>query len=128
MHVTLLADFVKNIGFDRNEIFNRTGGLDLEAETRAYQLRANVGNPTIQRFGDWFAFGGYKYLQRDSVLDAFNDGDFYLGGTNAKGWFMGGGYGVSRDAWLSLKYTTANEVDGLPLSINTLMIDFNARF
>jgi hypothetical protein len=128
VHVTLLGDYAVNHGFDRGEIFQRTGGLDVEPRVTAWQLRAQVGYRTIERRGDWFAFGGYKLLQRDSVLDAFNDGDFYLGGTNAKGWFLGGGWGVDRNAWIGAKYTTANQIDGPPLAIDVFMIDFNASF
>ena len=128
IRVILLGDYAKNVGFDRAEIFQRTGGLDLEPRVTAWQLRTQVGYRAIERRGDWFAYGGYKVLQRDSLLDAFNDGDFYLGGTNARGWFLGGGLGVDRNAWIGVKYTTANQIDGPPLAIDVFMIDFNASF
>jgi hypothetical protein len=125
--LTILADWARNVGFDREEILKRTGFL-LEPRDRALQLRVAFGHQLIERWGDWFAFGGYKRLEADSVLDIFNDGDFHLGGTNAKGWYLGGGFGIGRNAWIGAKYATANEIDGPPLAIDVLQIDFNARF
>jgi len=128
--LTLTADWAKNVGFDSSEIDNRTGGVlaGLQARTNALQYRAQFGHVLIERRWDWFAYGAYKRVERDAVLDAFVEGDFNLGGTNAKGWIVGGGLGVGRNAWLGLKYTTANQIDGPPLAIDTFMLDFNARF
>ncbi len=42
VHVTLTGDYVKNIGFDKNEILRRTGRL-YEEETDAYQVKLDVG-------------------------------------------------------------------------------------
>jgi hypothetical protein len=67
-------------------------------------------------------------LERDAVLDAFTDSDFNLGGTNAKGFVLGGSYGVEKNAWLTARWFSANEIDGPPLSIDTLFLDLNVRF
>ena len=125
--VTLLADWAKNVGFDREEILGRTGA-DLERRDSARHLRLTFGHSQMQRWGDWFAFGGYKRVEADSVLDVFTDGDFHLGGTNAKGWYFGGGFGIGRNAWFGAKYSTGNQIDGPPLAIDVLQIDMNARF
>jgi hypothetical protein len=122
-----LVDWARNVGFDREEILARTGAA-FEPRDTAVHLRATYGHQLIERWGDWFVFGGYRRLDADSALDIFNDGDFHLGGTNAKGWFAGGGYGIGRNAWIGVKYSTANELYGPPLAIDVLQIDFNARF
>lgn len=124
---TLLADWARNVGYDRQEILDRTG-FALEPRDKALQLRATFGHELMERWGDWFVFGGYKRLEADSVLDIFNDGDFHLGGTNARGWFLGGGYGVARNAWFGAKVTAASQIDGPPLVIDVFQLDFNARF
>lgn len=62
------------------------------------------------------------------MIDAFTDPDFHLGGTNAKGWILGGDFGISRNFWLSLKWTTSNEISGPPLGIDSLFVDVNSRF
>jgi hypothetical protein len=127
VHVVLTGDFVKNIGFDRQEIQQRTG-LDLEPKTRGYHLKLAVGTPVMKKHGDWQFITAYKYLERDAVLDAFTDSDFHLGGTDAKGWIMGGSYGLATNTWLTLRWLSSNEIDGPPLAIDVLQIDLNAKF
>lgn len=141
VHVTWLLDVARNLGFDQNEITRRTAGLatdpvltaagltqPLQARTKAYGTRVTVGKPRIEERGQWQAYAGYKYIQRDAVLDAFTDPDFHLGGTDARGWLAGGAYGIDRDTWLSLKYLATEAIDGPPLSIDVLQLDFNLRF
>jgi hypothetical protein len=127
VHIVLTGDYVKNLGFDRSEILSRTG-LDIAPETRGYAGRLLVGMPQLRQRGDWQTFVGYKYLERDAVLDAYTDSDFHLGGTNAKGYLVGGAYGLARNAWLTLRWLSSNEISGPPLSIDVLQLDFNARF
>jgi hypothetical protein len=122
-----LVDWARNIGFDSDEILARTGAA-LEPRDTAVHLRATYGHQLMEHWGDWFVFGGYRRLDADSALDIFNDGDFHLGGTNAKGWFVGGGFGIGRNAWFGVKYSSANEIYGPPLAIDVLQIDLNARF
>ena len=64
----------------------------------------------------------------DAVLDALTDSDFHLGGTNAKGFTVGGSYGVDDNAWLTLRWLSSDQIDGAPLSIDTLQFDLNTRF
>jgi hypothetical protein len=127
VHVVLTGDFVKNIGFDRQEIQQRTG-LDLEPKTRGYHLKLAVGTPVMKKRGDWQFITAYKYLERDAVVDAFTDSDFHLGGTDAKGWIMGGSYGLAANTWLTLRWLSANEIDGPPLAVDVLQVDLNAKF
>jgi hypothetical protein len=128
IHVTLLGDYAKNVGFDRNEIFRRTGGLDLEPQVNAWQLRLQVGHKKIEREYDWFVFGGYRRIERDAVLDAFNDGDFHLGGTNAKGYVIGGSLGLFHNVSVSARWLSAREIVGDPYAVDVIQMDLNARF
>jgi len=127
LHVVFTGDYVKNIGFDRAEIQQRTG-LDIEPKTRGYHVKLAVGMPLVKKHGDWQFISAYKYLERDAVLDAFTDSDFHLGGTDAKGWILGGSYGLANNTWLSLRWLSANEIDGQPLAVDVLQLDLNARF
>ncbi|HEY9198738.1 MAG TPA: putative porin [Gammaproteobacteria bacterium] len=135
-HVILSADYARNLGFDEDEILQRTG-LDAEPEVDAWQVGVTVGWPEIAKRRDWQVFTFYKHLERDAVLDAFTDSDFHLGGTNAEGWILGGSYGLADNTWLTLKYMTADEIhglyddsvpDGAPLGIDVVQMDVNARF
>lgn len=127
VHVVLTGDYVRNLGFDRAEILSRTG-LDLEPQITGYYARLLVGMPRLRERGDWQVHFGYKRLERDAVLDAFTDSDFHLGGTNAKGYILGGSYGLARNAWLTARWLSASEITGAPLSIDVLQLDLNARF
>lgn len=127
VHVVLQGDYVKNIGFDRDEIRRRTG-LDIEPRTLGHQAKVTVGMPQLRQRRDWQVSLAYKYLQRDAVLDAFTDSDFHLGGTDAKGYILGAAYGFDKNTWLGLRWLSADSVDGPPLAIDVLQLDLNARF
>jgi hypothetical protein len=128
IHIVLLMDYVKNLGFDRTEVAARTGNPNVEEDTEGYQFGLTVGYPTIRYFGEWNTFLFYKYLGADAVLDAFTDSDFHLGGTNAKGWILGGELGLYKNVWLRGRWLTADEIKGPPLAIDVLQVDVNARF
>jgi len=126
-HVMFTANYSDNLGFDQSEILSRTG-LDIEPRTQAYQVRVDVGRPEINRFGDWNVWMAYKYLQRDSVLDAFTDSNFHLAGTDAQGWSLGVNYGLARNTWANLRWMSTAAIDGPPFDVDVLLADLNARF
>ena len=125
--LTTAVDIVKNIGFDRNEILRRTGA-DISERSLGYVVQFSLGWPEINSFGDWSVFGGYRYMQRDAVIDAFTDSNFHLGGTDAEGYFLGGHFGITRDTWVRLRWLSSDEIDGPPLGIDSLQVDLNSRF
>lgn len=126
-HVMIGAEYVKNIGWDAQDVLRLTGTL-LEERTEGYEGSIVVGRPTLAGLGHWRAFALYRYLERDAVLDAFADSDFHLGGTDAKGFQIGFDLGLSRGTWLRLRYLTANEIDGPPLGIDVWQLDLNGQF
>ncbi len=135
VHISLTGDYVRNIGFDRNEIIRRTGivpGLVPDEEVNAYQVRLDVGMPTTEKLHDWQVFAAYKHLEADSVVDTFTDSDFYQRGTNVKGWILGGSYGIGKNTWLQARWFSADEISprgGLdPLGIDVLLLDLNTKF
>jgi hypothetical protein len=130
VHVILTADYVRNIGFDKQEIARRTGQPvgTYKEETDGYQVSLNIGMPKVVQRNDWQVFGAYKRIEADAVLDAFTDSDFHLGGTDTKGWVLGASYGVDKNAWLTARWFSADEITGLPLATDVLLLDFNARF
>ncbi|MGE0384902.1 MAG: putative porin [Gammaproteobacteria bacterium] len=156
IHVMLTGDVVKNIGFDRDEIFARTGGVlfnnalqgctgraCIVDRTLAWNVEFTVGWPNVARRGTWQLFGGYRYVERDAALDAFTESDFHHGGTDAKGWVFGTRIGLTENTVLRARYITADEIqdsarldaatnqrfiDGPPLGIDVLQLDLNAKF
>lgn len=129
IHIIGSFDWARNVGFDRDAILARTG-QDIEPETDGYQVKLTVGHPKFTYLEDheWQAFVGYRYLERDAVLDAFTDSDFHLGGTNAKGFMIGGSYALYKNTWLSARWMSSDEISGLPLSVDVFQLDLNARF
>ncbi|MFX9023817.1 putative porin, partial [Acinetobacter baumannii] len=65
----------------------------------------------------------------DATLDAFTDSDFHLGGTDARGYFLGGKLGVADSTSVTLRWMSANTIS-LPqaLNIDVLQLDLNTSF
>ena len=110
-HIYVIADYVKNIGYDKQEVEQRVGLDDYKAGDTGYQVKVTFGWPTTTKRGDWQVSIAYKYLERDAVMDGFADSDFHLGGTDAEGYILEGSYGILQNTWVTLKYLSANEVD-----------------
>ena len=136
-HLKFSADYAKNLGFDvsnyKNIIVNGgsvagSSSQSYKGETNAYQVRADLGWPKVDAFGKWSVFTYYKYLERDAVLDAFTDSDFHLGGTNVKGWTVGGNYGLVKNVWLTGRWLTGNVISGPQYGVDVMQLDLNTRF
>lgn len=126
-HIIFGADFAKNVGFDSSSIQNITGRV-IEDETNAWQARVDFGWPKVDRYGQWNVFAMYKYVERDAVLDAYSDSDFHLGGTNAKGWVIGGNYGLMKNVWFTGRWLSTDVVTGPKYGNDILQLDVNAKF
>ncbi len=130
-HVIFSADYAKNVGFDSSDVrARRVLGLNpaVEDQTNAWQVRADVGWPKVDRFGKWNVFTLYKYVERDAVLDAYTDSDFHLGGTNAKGWVVGGNYGLMKNVWFTGRWLSTDAISGSNYGNDILQLDVNTRF
>jgi hypothetical protein len=127
IHLTFTGDYVTNVGFDSDEVLERTGAV-VDEKTDGYQLELALGNREIVAMGDWRVASMYKHLERDAVLDAFTDSDFHGGGTDAEGWVLDMRYGIARNTWMRFRYLTANEIDGPPLGIDVVQLDLNTKF
>ncbi|MGO1072795.1 putative porin [Lysobacter sp. CA199] len=139
--IVLEADVVKNLKYDAARIRalgplnNFKPNLD-PADTTAifdggdmgYYVNLLVGQPKIAKAWDWNASVGYKRIESDAVPDAFTDSDFHLGGTNARGFIVGGSLGLARNTWLGLRWLSANEVTGQPYSVDVVQLDLNTQF
>lgn len=126
-HVILSADYAKNVGFDEADV-QELARVPISDETEAWQVRMDVGWPKVDRSGTWNVFVAYKYVGRDAVLDAYSDSDFHLGGSNAKGWFIGGNYGLMKNVWLTGRWLSADVITGPKYGVDILQLDVNTRF
>lgn len=143
LYLRVEADYVQNLAYDEDEMwaragaggivnnFDGSGGTDraaFKSGDSAYLVRATFGTPTLDARGDWNMHVGYKRIEPDALPDAYNDSDFHLGGTNARGYFVGGSIAFDKRAWFTGRWIATKEVYGAPLSIDTLQLDFNTRF
>jgi outer membrane cobalamin receptor len=126
-HAILTADYVKNLGFNQAAVSERVG-TPVSPETTGYLLRVLFGKPELKLRDDWQVFLTYKRVERDSVLDAFTDPDFHLGGTDAKGYVVGASYGLAKNTWATVRYFSTDAISGPPLSIDTLQFDIYTHF
>lgn len=121
------GEFVRNIGYKQAQVFANTG-YQIPARVDGYDLSFTVGDASIKAFGKWKASFGYRYLQRDAVLDAFTDSDFRLGGTDSKGYQIGYELGLSKSTSIKARLMSASEIDGPPLAIDVYQLDLNSSF
>ncbi|MCS3730581.1 putative porin [Bradyrhizobium betae] len=141
IHIILDGEYVWNTAFDRSAVAavavwpnnfasSTTAGVQgpYNGGNQGWLARMTVGNKEIKHLWDWNAHVGYKYLESDATVDAFVDSDFGLGGTNLKGYFVGGNVGLGENIWASVRWMSANNIAGLPYAVDIVQLDLNARF
>jgi hypothetical protein len=123
----LTADAVRNFGYNTADVSSHLGYY-VAPRTKGYQAEVSFGYPTVLTAGAWRGVMGYRYLQRDAVIDAYTESDFHWGGTDARGYYFVGDYGLANRVWMRLRYLSSNAIDGPPLGIDTVQLDLNTRF
>ncbi len=125
--LAFLADYVNNVGYNETDILARTG-LSVPKRGLGYLAEVAYGSRVTGTAGTWRGALQYRYLQRDAVVDAFADQDFHLGGTDARGYVLRGDWWFKDRTSLSVRYFSANQIDGPPLGIDVIFVDVNASF
>ena len=121
------GDYVKNIGYDEDET-NARLGIAIDPRTEGYQAELSFGSVNMALANAWRVSVAYRYLERDAVLDAFTDSDFRLGGTDVRGFIVGGEWALTPRVQLRARYLSGNEIDGPPLGIDVFQLDLNSSF
>lgn len=121
------ADYVRNRGYNAAGVAARVG-VSVPPRIKGYESELRFGSPKLDHGGAWDAFVGYRYVQRDAVLDAFTDQDYHLGGTDNKGYILGSEVSLTSRVWLRLRYMPFDAIDGPPLSVDVWQFEINARF
>jgi Putative porin len=121
------VDAVRNFGYDAARVESNFGQY-VAPRTKGLQAEFSFGTPTVLEAGAWRGVLGYRYLQRDAVIDAYTESDFHFGGTDATGYYFVGDVGVAPRVWVRLRYLSSNAIDGPKLGIDTLQVDLNTRF
>ncbi|MFJ2358214.1 putative porin [Pseudomonas fluorescens] len=132
------GNYIHNLGYDEGDMRKRAEGQivnnlnssgDIESGANAWMVQFTLGNALdLKKQGDWNLFAGYKYIQPDALPDGFNDSSFHLGGTNAKGYFLGGNYGLAKNVYATGRWLSTEAVYGAPFDIDVLQLEINTRF
>ncbi len=134
-HIWLNGEYVNNLAFNKSDIANKatispavpSRGVFVGGNN-GYFVYANIGQKVLEQRWDWNAMLGYKYIESDAVVDAYNDSDFGLGGTNLKGYIIGGNVALSKQVWVRLRYLTADSIAGQAYKADVFQLDLNAKF
>ncbi len=124
--LSLAGEYVKNVGYDRQQVLARTG-QNMQWDV-GYLAEVSFGHSVMAQPGAWRVSLGYRYLESDAVLDAFADSDFHLGGTNGKGYIFTADVSLTERVFGRLRYLSANEITGAPEGFDVLQLDLNAQF
>jgi len=138
-HIALTGEFIKNVAFnagDINAIAVNNRGADhsngnlgnFAGGDTAWIVNLNFGSPVLQKRWDWNVNVGYRYVESDAVIDGFCDSDFGGGGTNLKGYTLGGGLGLSSRVWLAVRWMSADSIAGPAFKDDIIQFDINAKF
>jgi hypothetical protein len=138
----ITAEYVRNLAYDPSSWMNNplltpvtnfnvnpngTNG-NYQSGPNAYNVQLTIGYLNPVHRGDWNFQIGYKYIQPDALIDAFDSNDYHLGGTNAKGYYIIASYYFAKNTWVDGRWFSANEVYGPPLAIDVLQLELQTRF
>ena len=128
--VNNITAVVSGTGFTTDPCLPDANGkiATFDGGNQGWSVRALVGKARPKKWGEWNFELSYRYLESDATLDSFADSDFRLGGTNAKGYTVGGVLGLYKGVTLGGKWLSGNQISGPPLAIDVLQIDLVAEF
>ncbi|HUJ27000.1 MAG TPA: putative porin [Myxococcales bacterium] len=87
-----------------------------------------IGTAALAKPGDWLVRVQYRWVQSDAVLDALNDQDFGLGGTNLKGYGIDASAALGGGITFAARWLSANQIVGPKYGADVLQIDLAARY
>ena len=136
---TLEGEFAWNVGFKKDTVGavavnNRSacdgsGNCDQYAGgALAYVGRIGIGSPTLNHQWDWNVALTYTRVESDAVIDAFVNSDFGLGGTNLKGFWIGGRVSLTDFLTTGIRWMSADNIVGPTYRVDVLQVDLWGRF
>ena len=133
IQISLIGEAVQNVAFNRGDVAavavnNLRSSGNFGGGDFGYLVNFQVGHAVLDKRWDWNVAVGYRYVESDAVVDGFTDSDFGGGGTNLKGYTLGGNLALSRRVWVGLKLMAADSIAGPTYKNDILQLDFNGRF
>jgi len=142
VQISLIGEFVRNLAFDKSAInaiavnnrgpvadptqLNALGPFD--GDPTAWLVEFRVGTPSLSKRWDWSVDVGYRWIGSDAVVDGFNDSNFGLGGTNMKGFTVGGSLALSQNVYVGIRWMGSDSIAGPTYKTNIIQIDLNSKF
>jgi hypothetical protein len=139
--IALEGEFIKNLAYNRSQILthgpangpigpqNNLGNNGLyQGGDTGYMFKATLGDLQINKRWDWNVSLSYRYLETDSTLDSIDDSDFHEGGTNARGYIIGGSVGIARNTSLSLRWLSSQVISGPAYGVDSVQFDLLSSF
>lgn len=142
VQVSLIGEWEQNLAWNEGNIdavaVNNRGNVDpndidaiagsYEGSPMAWLVELRVGTPALAKAWDWNVGFGYRWIGSDSVVDGFNDSDFGLGGTNMKGFTVGGALALSPNMWAAVRWMGSDSIAGPTFKVNVLQFDLHTKF
>ena len=139
--VSLSGEVDKNLAWNYNNIVNggppqlqgpinnpSSSGGGYGGGNTAWIMQMKVGSGALQKRWDWDFGVSYRYVESDAVIDGFCDSDFGGGGTNLKGFGVGGNLALSRNVFIGARWLSATAIAGPQYKQDIIQIDINSRF
>ena len=152
VQVSLIGEFVSNLSFNKSNIENigTTSQPDVISDNRVVNNRSEVslsnplgafdgsgvgwygevrvGTPSLSKRWDWQLNAGYRWIGSDSVVDGFTDSDFGWGGTNMKGFTVGGFLALSPNVYLGARWMGSDSIAGPQYNTNIFYFQIESKF
>lgn len=143
--ISLNGEFAKNRSFNAVDIGTKavnnreaditntttnitTPGAFVGSNT-AWLVGLTAGDVALKERWKWNLNLNYRKVGSDALVDGFVDSDFGGGGTNVKGFTLGGNLALSPGVRLGLRWMSASEVDGPSHFKNDILqLDINSKF
>ena len=118
-----LSQFGLPVGIQGDYVTNMAKDVK---KNKGYYIGASLGKTTIP--GTWDIKAGYRYLEKDATIGAFNDSDFSGGGADNKGFVFNADYQTTKNITFNL--TWFKNTKGLTTGVdyNRVQIDTNFKF
>lgn len=139
--VSLSGEWDQNLAWNAQNIMNSgpsqlrgninnpgSNGTGYGGGNNAWIIQTKIGSGALQKRWDWDFGVAYRYVESDAVIDGFCDSDFGGGGTNMKGFSVGGNLALSKSVFIGVRWLSATGIAGPQYKADIIQLDVNSRF
>jgi hypothetical protein len=139
--VSLSGEWDQNLAWNAENIANSgpsqlkgninnpgSNGTGYGGGNNAWIVQTKIGSGALQKRWDWDFGVAYRYVESDAVIDGFCDSDFGGGGTNLKGFSVGGNLALSKSVFIGMRWLSATGIAGPQYKSDIIQLDINSRF